>query len=416
MISSLLLLGIAQNIALAFALVRARSTNALANRILTGILIVFSFSLADGFLFETNYFLKYPHLIAVEWPTAFLYGPLAFLYVRTLTSAEGFALKWNHLVHLAPFGMHALLLTPFYLLTGEEKARVIELLLSQMKKEPGFNLDPMLLVLVIQMAVYLVVSLRLIMAYSEKLKQHFSSVEKINLTWLRDLFIALFCLWCVFSIVSGFAPRFGVYKESIFFVRLMEAVVILVMGFKGLRQSRVFVRIEALQTAENSKTATEGPLAVPAFADEARIVTDSAEKDKYRKSSLTDGEAMKIIRQLTVMMEQDKPFLEPELTLPELSGRLSVSPNHLSQVINGELKRTFFDFVNEYRVGEARRLLTAPEYGHLSILGIAMEAGFNSKNAFYSAFKKYTGMTPSQFKEHRKNAGHPKEPVSPGLN
>jgi AraC-like DNA-binding protein len=411
--SVLLLLGAVQNIILALALIGVHKGSKLANRILAVLLLVFSLSLIDGFLLETNYYFKYPSLIGLEWPCGFLYGPLAFFYVRALTSPKGFALRWEHLLHLIPFGIHIIILTPFYLIPADEKGRLLELIISLMDKERDFNVDPMFLILVIQVAIYLIVSLRLIVAYSSKLKQNFSSVEKINLAWLRDLFVAFFCLWCVFSLTSAFAPRYGVYRKAAYFMQLMNAVVIFVMGMKGIRRPQVFMRLEALSAAEDIQAGSNVDLAISMSLDESQTIADNTEKEKYRKSSLTDEQSAKILHQLTQLMETDRPFLEPELTLPELSDRLSVSPNHVSQVINGVLKKNFFDFVNEYRVRESKKLLITPQYSHFSILGIAMEAGFNSQNAFYSAFKKHTGMTPSQFRKQKRSLAPSEEPVFP---
>jgi AraC-like DNA-binding protein len=119
------------------------------------------------------------------------------------------------------------------------------------------------------------------------------------------------------------------------------------------------------------------------------------------------------VRRLLRLMEAEKLYLEPELTLPELAAKLSVSPHHLSQVINRETNKSFFDFVNEYRVQEAKRLLGSPKHSHLSILGIALDAGFNSKSAFYTAFGKHIGMTPSEFKKQRRWAEHGATPDLP---
>ena len=95
------------------------------------------------------------------------------------------------------------------------------------------------------------------------------------------------------------------------------------------------------------------------------------------------------------------------LTLPMLSRMIDVSPHYLSQVINEKLNKSFFDYINEYRVQETKEALTSSKSERFSILGIAMDAGFNSKSAFYNAFKRHTGMTPSQFKERHSPSGHP---------
>ncbi|MCP4362681.1 MAG: AraC family transcriptional regulator, partial [Chloroflexi bacterium] len=81
--------------------------------------------------------------------------------------------------------------------------------------------------------------------------------------------------------------------------------------------------------------------------------------------------------------------------LPQLAALLDISPNHLSQVINEQLTRNFHDFVNAYRVKEAQqRLLDEPDR---TVLDIALDAGFNSKSAFYKVFKQHCNMTPLQF-------------------
>ena len=101
-------------------------------------------------------------------------------------------------------------------------------------------------------------------------------------------------------------------------------------------------------------------------------------------------------------MEREKPYLDANLTLQELAGRVSISLNHLSQLLNERLNQTFFDFVNSYRVQEAKRELCNPAKAHLTILAIAYDVGFNSKSSFNSAFKKHTGITPSEFKRRLK--------------
>jgi AraC-like DNA-binding protein len=102
------------------------------------------------------------------------------------------------------------------------------------------------------------------------------------------------------------------------------------------------------------------------------------------------------------VMHTEKPYLNKEITLPALAKILAITPHHLSQVINERLNQNFFEFINEYRVEEFKRLATNPKNKHISILGLAMEAGFNSKATFYRFFKSNTGLTPSEFMESYK--------------
>ena len=99
-------------------------------------------------------------------------------------------------------------------------------------------------------------------------------------------------------------------------------------------------------------------------------------------------------------MSEKKPYLENELTLAKLAEMLSVPQHHLSQILNEKLNQNFFDFVNNYRIQEAKKLLVSPDGGLLTILAIAEEVGFNSKSAFNNAFKKVTNTTPSEFRKN----------------
>ena len=99
---------------------------------------------------------------------------------------------------------------------------------------------------------------------------------------------------------------------------------------------------------------------------------------------------------LLALMATEKPWLEPELTLTELAQRLRTSPNVLSKVINAGCRQNFNDFVNTYRVHEARRKLADPRFAHYSLVGVALDSGFNSKSTFNRVFKKLLGQAPSE--------------------
>jgi len=99
---------------------------------------------------------------------------------------------------------------------------------------------------------------------------------------------------------------------------------------------------------------------------------------------------------LLALMTTEQPWLEPELTLTELAQRLRTNPGVLSKVINMGCGQNFNDFVNTYRVAEARRKLADPRFGHYSLVGVALESGFNSKSTFNRVFKKLLGQAPSE--------------------
>ena len=122
-------------------------------------------------------------------------------------------------------------------------------------------------------------------------------------------------------------------------------------------------------------------------------------KKKYEGSGLTSAQSKAYLSQLFRFMEQEKPFLEEGLTLKDLAERTGISLRDLSRIVNEKLHKNFNDFINFYRVEEAKQLLLLQGEKEMSILDIAFEVGFNSKSSFNSVFKKQTGMTPSFFKK-----------------
>lgn len=124
-------------------------------------------------------------------------------------------------------------------------------------------------------------------------------------------------------------------------------------------------------------------------------------KNKYKNSTLDPEKAELLLKKLRFLLEVKKVFLDETLSLKALAAKLGIPPRYLSQVMNERLNKNFWDVVNGYRVEEAKKMLLKPAKKDTTILEIAFEVGFNSKEVFNRAFKKYTGMTPSQFKRPR---------------
>jgi len=106
-----------------------------------------------------------------------------------------------------------------------------------------------------------------------------------------------------------------------------------------------------------------------------------------------------LVEELQQLMKDDKPYLDSQLTLPQLADKLGVSVNYISQIINEQLNLNFFEFVNGYRVEEAKSIFNDTLRGKDSVLTIALESGFKSKSSFYAAFKKQTGLTPGAYRK-----------------
>ncbi len=133
----------------------------------------------------------------------------------------------------------------------------------------------------------------------------------------------------------------------------------------------------------------------------AQMNTGMVQTRKYAKSGLNSEQLADYKSRLERIMQSQKLFLKPDLTLPKLAQAVDCSVNHLSQVINAGFGMSFFDYLNQYRIEYARELLTRRDEQDAAILNIAFAVGFNSNSAFYAAFKKRLGQTPAQFRRQQ---------------
>lgn len=131
------------------------------------------------------------------------------------------------------------------------------------------------------------------------------------------------------------------------------------------------------------------------------ITEPHPEEPKYKTSALLPETVEQVLPRLLQLMEKEKVYLKADLNLKSLAQRLNVHYNYLSQIINEHLNQGFNDFINSYRIEEAKKKLLDPAEDNKTILDIAYDTGFYSKSVFNTAFKKFTGMTPSEFKKEK---------------
>ncbi len=129
------------------------------------------------------------------------------------------------------------------------------------------------------------------------------------------------------------------------------------------------------------------------------IKADSTESLKYKNSTLTLEVENDILIKLKLLMQVDKQYLDPDISLPKVSNLINCKPHILSQVINQKMNMTFNEYINSYRINEIKNIIKLPEYQEVKISSLAFDYGFNSISSFNTAFKKFTDLTPSQYKK-----------------
>jgi AraC-like DNA-binding protein len=298
----------------------------------------------------------------------FVIAPALYLAVLNFTSPGRTFKKAEHL-HFLPFFLFALY-SISTLFASPDDSPVLPPALGKVFGAIMF------MSVKIQIVVYWLLSQSRLVRHRRNVRRFASTTEAIDLRWLQYFLWALvFIIFLWFNelffgvvIIKVLAP-FG-YLVAVYFI-----------GYFSLRQQEVF-RFEKQEVEAIREILEEDPVSTA-------------------KAPRLSAEAMAALKQkVQAVMEQDKAFLDQELDLPQLARRLHMSSHDLSYLLNAGFGESFFQFVNRYRVAEAKILLLSPNHRHLNVLGVAYEAGFNSKTTFNTTFKKFTGQSPTQFQRN----------------
>lgn len=229
---------------------------------------------------------------------------------------------------------------------------------------------------------YPAICLHLLFKHRARIENEFSYHEKVTLSWLRHwILLEIIGFWISFLIVWAGEFEWVGFLFSFKVIAIVIIFNIVVIGFFGIRQRAIFTNI---------------PVANPPKEE-------TNTKSKYEKSAVPDNVLDELTNRLEELMNNDKPYLNPKLDIDSLAQMADTRKHYLSQALNDQLKINFYDYVNGFRVEEFKNRSIDPSNSHLSILGIALDCGFNSKSSFNSIFKKREGLTPSEFKKNMKS-------------
>lgn len=338
----------------------------LPNRLLGLFLFLFSLKLLTFVAYWTRYNLEFPHIMGVSATFPFLFGPILFLYALSIVKSSKNISRW-HFLHFVPFLIYAAYLFPVYLLPAEQKASIIQEAL-QSTYELSNSARIVTTIKFLHMAVYggLIINLRRVKKY---FKIDFQKISEQKKSWIR--FIKYSFAGYLFAYMSFFltVDLIGYSLEFDYGITFAMSLFIFGIGYYGL------TRPDYLYDAHNGS--------------------------KYENSTLMETDADQYLEQLLSYMEEEKPYINGDLKLEDLSDELNIPRHHLSQVINERLGKNFFEFINTYRVREAKKILCDPDSKNYKILRVAFESGFNNKTTFNSAFKSEVGTTPSKFRKEQ---------------
>lgn len=354
-----MIVGVSQGFFLALTLQLLPNKNKVANLTLTFFLILASLTFIVRLLpFRFSEVDLRFGIIADA--TIFLFGPLLYCYFRQVSFKEKpeFHLKW---IHFLPFFLNLLFFGWALFFTEEELIKFIV--------EGDLNIMFFLVEFggIISLSFYLVKSYMVINSFKRKQEYLLSFNQKI-IGYLNYLLIAIsiFTLLWAFTFINLYL--FNNYSTIINYTTmwLTAPVFIFLIGFYSITQPNIFrVPIEF--------------------------------KEKKKQSRLKAQEIKELKEKLDKLILEDQIYSEPHLSLNSLSEILGTTTNNLSWLLNQVYKKSFYEFINQYRIVDFLEKIKKNQHAHKTILALAMESGFNSKSTFNKAFKSIMKDTPSNY-------------------
>ncbi len=359
----------------AFFLLTVQTKSKLANRLFAGLLLLSAFDLSS--FFSENYFDTNLSFEVFRMTASLLIMPVFYLYVKSVCYSD-FKLKLKDLALLLPFVFANLILIPrFYFANAMESTYVFEHF-KQMSEIRFFYV-----ISEIQYFFYIVIIFKILKKYKETYLENFTNSDNSSYKWLFQMTILFLMAHAVVFFKS--LIRYTNYN-----VLLNSSNVII--GIVALFISCWFV-IKALNNPDLFKGVDSTMLLVNEAINKKLVLVE----EDLSENSKTP-EIISQIKQVKKYVSENEPYLDPSLTVQELSKQVNIPVRDLSILINHHMNKHFFDFINEYRIEKAKEILKDASKSKVTVLEILYEVGFNSKSSFNTAFKKHTNQTPTEFR------------------
>jgi len=331
--------------------------------------------------------------LILSLPALLLISPCFWLYVQGLTAETPWRFSRKSLYHFIPVGLGILIA----LLTIIIPADILRALLVEGNDEIiastpfllryllyGMAITTFILILgwVVQSGFYFYIIIQRLNHYRRHLKDLFASTESREIKWLSWLLFVVGTVWVTMAVYIVLDNLFYSIQTDPILTNTVILVMLWSIAIWGLRQKPGFE--ELYENQDDIK---------------AVLIQEDNLQRKYQRSALDQQQSALIATTIEKSMAESELYLDASLSLQKLAKHIFTSPNYISQTLNETLGMNFFDYVNKYRVDAAKRML---EQSNNTVLDIAMSVGFNAKSSFYTAFKKETKQTPSQYRKHLK--------------
>jgi len=301
---------------------------------------------------HTGLDVRYPLLVPLSESIRLAMAPALYLSVLYFTSVQRPWKKSDYL-HFLP----AVLFLPLLFFGGPGLPHFIGVFVGISVK--------------LQLLIYWILAFRLLHRHNSSIREVSAELQKIDLKWLKYMLLGIATLMLLW-----YNQVFRINEELVRFTGIGYLLAIYAIAFFSLRQGEVY-----------AYAATEKP-----------ALQELIEK-KSTNPRLTENDIQQLKTRLDQLMTREQLFTDSDLNLPLLAERMEISVHELSYLLNKGYGQNFYQYINQHRVTRVKELMLSEKHRHLSILGIAFEAGFNSKTTFNTAFKKIEGMSPAEYRE-----------------
>lgn len=323
-----------------------------STKLIWGLLFLCQSIVQISTLYKVNgYISEWSFLFRLGFPFSLATATLVYLYILSLIQPD-FKISEQSPWHLIPF----LIGLVWYFSANPWTVSVPSI------DSVEFSQDMLMrnTTLLFAMAFYLFLSERAVRSFEKSLMNQRSSLAETKLSWLKSLILV-----CYLGVALIFIDVFTGQALLLWRFRgIVPTFALVVLTFFGLRLSRFF--------EQDLKPNNESNIS----ADELKLLSARLKK----------------------CLMEEKLYLQPQFRLSDLAEKMNIKAYRLSEVINRGLKTNFYELINGLRLDHAKALLSDPKYNSMSILGIAMDSGFNSKSVFNDYFRHHVGMPPSEFR------------------
>ncbi len=335
--------------------------------------IVFTQICFFGFIKESKPIFYFTFLFQDTIPISI--GACLFLYVKAIFYPSQNIIRKNIKHFIIPF---------LYLLFASIPKLISLLNSPNVFEHLRTGLENLWALSIIYSLIYCFIAIKLVKKTNKVVKLYYANINPADFNWLLKLLYGTTVIIGIDISITIYEVLFGDINSSIGIIALFVVFLIVYLAYHGLSQTKVFLP-EFLLKKERSKKVEASP---------TTVLSTSSSKPIYDAN-----EMQSLQKQLEILMQQHKWYLNTELSLKSLAEKLNISDKKLSYLLNQHMRISFYDYINQFRVEEVKQRIKNPSFAQYTLLAIALESGFNSKTSFNRTFQRFEGITPSNFRK-----------------